>query len=367
MNKARLLAVALVTFASVPLMMAQQVNATAEQNASATARNAHVDESANATASANTGHADMNGAVEGSMNASGGRADATAYSEGAASAELRPVKGELENRLDSKTAKPGDKVILKTSEKMRTSDGTEIPKGSRLVGHVTEVQAHQKGHAESHLGLEFDRADLKGGQSMAIHSMIESIQPNASAVAAGTMDNEEAFATPMGGGGGSMGGGAIGGGRVGGTGLLGGNAGGAAAATGSLGSNLGSTAGGAMHAARRCKWGGRWQPGAWREWSGRWHCRSRCPCDRDSGCDVERQSGRIGIGHVVGGKREHSSGFRNADGAGSCGGALGGRNQQRSTRSRDSDGAGLHRCLIFGHSITKVWVLSNLVSFMGLR
>ena len=248
MKAAKLLAVAVVTFASVPLMMAQQVNATAEQNASASAGSAHVDGSANANTSSNAGHEVMNGAAESSMNASGGRADASAYSEGAASAELRPVKGELEGRLDSKTAKPGDKVIVKTSEKMRTADGTEIPKGSRLVGHVTEVQAHEKGHAESHMGLEFDRADLRGGQSMAIHSMIESVQPSASAVAAGTMDNEEAFATPVGGGGGSMGGGAIGGGRVGGGGLLGGTAGGAAAATGSLGSNLGSTAGSAMRA-----------------------------------------------------------------------------------------------------------------------
>jgi hypothetical protein len=201
--------------------MAQQVNATAEQNASASARGAHVDQSTNANASANAGHA--------------------------ASAEFRPVKGELENRVDSKTAKPGDKVILKTREKMRTSDGTEIPKGSRLVGHVTEVQAHEKGHAESHMGFEFDRAELKGGQSMAIHSMIESVQPNASAVAAGAMDNEDTFSTPMGGGGGSLGG-AISGGRVGGGGLLGGTAGGAAAATGSLGSNLGTTAGSAMRA-----------------------------------------------------------------------------------------------------------------------
>jgi hypothetical protein len=250
MKAVKLLAVALVTLASVPLMMAQQVNATAEQNASASAGSAHVDESANANANANAtaGHADMNGAAENSMNASGGRADASADASGAVSTEMRPVKGELETRLDSKTAKPGDKVILKTSEKMRTSDGTEIPKGSRLVGYVTDVRAHEKGHAESHLGLEFDRADLRRGQSMAIHSMIESVQPNASAVAAGTMDNEEAFATPMGGGGGSLGGGAMGGSRAGGGSLLGGAAGGATAATGSLGSDLGSPAVSAVRA-----------------------------------------------------------------------------------------------------------------------
>jgi hypothetical protein len=250
MKAAKLLAVAAVTFASVPLMMAQQVNATAEQNASASVGSAHFDDSANANASAKASpeHAETNGAAESSMNASGGRADAAADASGAVSAEMRPVKGELETRLDSKTAKPGDKVILRTSQKIRTADGTEIPKGSRLVGYVTDVQAHEKGHAESHLGLEFDRADLRGGQSMAIHSKIESVQPGASAVVAGTMDNEEAFATPMGGGGGSLGGGTTGGGRVGGGSLLGGAAGGAAAATGSLGSDLGSTAGSATRA-----------------------------------------------------------------------------------------------------------------------
>ena len=79
---------------------------------------------------------------------------------------------------------------------------------------------------------------------MAIHSVIESVQPSASAMSAASMANEDSFDTPMVGGAGAVGGGGLAGGRVGGGGLLGGTAGGAAGATGRLGSDLGSTAGG---------------------------------------------------------------------------------------------------------------------------
>src|ERR1700683_4384369 len=56
--------------------------------------------------------------------------------------EMSPVTGELDGKLDSKTAKVGDRVVLKTLDKVQASDGTVIPRGSRLVGHVTEVQAY---------------------------------------------------------------------------------------------------------------------------------------------------------------------------------------------------------------------------------
>lgn len=249
-NTAKLLAAAIISFAGLPLTMAQQVDATAQQNTSVSAAGAHVNESthANADVDAKSGHAEVNGAAEASTEANGGsRAGASAYGAGSGAVEMRPVTGELEGKLDSKSAKAGDEVVLKTSEKVKTADGTVIPKGSRLVGHVTEVQAHAKGQAGSRIGLAFDRVELKGGQSLAIHSMIESIQPNASAMAADSMDSEEAFSGPAGGGSG-IGGGAMSGGRVGGGGLLGGTANGAAAATGRVGSDLGSTAGGAVRA-----------------------------------------------------------------------------------------------------------------------
>ena len=250
MKNAKLLAVAIATVASIPLMMAQQVNtqvnAQAQQSASAYAGGAQVNQSAGGGANANagSGQTQAGGGAGGSLAASGGGSSAGASGSGGGYAEMRPVTGELENKLDAKTAKAGDPVVLKTREKMKTADGTVIPKGSRLVGHVTQVEAHEKGHAASQMGLAFDRAELKGGQTMAIHSMIESVQPSASAMSAASMADEGALGAPMGG---AVGGGGMASGRVGGGGgLVGGAAGGVSSATGRVGSDLGATGGGAL-------------------------------------------------------------------------------------------------------------------------
>ena len=60
---------------------------------------------------------------------------------------------------------------------MTTADGTAIPKGTRLVGHLTQVQAHSKDSPDSVMAIVFDRAELKGGASLAIYSEIRSLTP----------------------------------------------------------------------------------------------------------------------------------------------------------------------------------------------
>lgn len=87
------------------------------------------------------------------------------------------VSGELKNKLDAKTARVGETVVLKIDQKVTTVDGTVIPKGSRLIGHVTEAQACDSAHADSQLGIAFDRAELKNGRNLAIHSTIETVNP----------------------------------------------------------------------------------------------------------------------------------------------------------------------------------------------
>src|SRR5208283_4849207 len=72
--------------------------------------------------------------------------------------EMSSVTGELEGKLNSRTAKVGDRVVLRTTEKVQTADGTVIPGGTRLEGHITQVQAHDSAHAVSQIGIAFDRA-----------------------------------------------------------------------------------------------------------------------------------------------------------------------------------------------------------------
>jgi hypothetical protein len=91
-------------------------------------------------------------------------------------AEMRPVHAQLVSKLDTKTAKTGDDVVVETKGAVKTADGTEIPKGTKLVGHVIAVQP-STGGTNSQVALAFDHAQLASGQSLPIQSEIKSIAP----------------------------------------------------------------------------------------------------------------------------------------------------------------------------------------------
>jgi hypothetical protein len=102
-------------------------------------------------------------------------ADTAAATSQIPAADMRPVDGKLVSKLDSKTAKTGDDVVVQTESSVKTADGTEIPKGSKVVGHVVAV--HPSAGQNSQVVLQFDRAELKDGKSMPIHSEIASVAP----------------------------------------------------------------------------------------------------------------------------------------------------------------------------------------------
>jgi hypothetical protein len=141
-----------------------------------------------------------------------GTAPATQTSQAAETpaVEMSPVKGELVSKLDTKTAKTGDSVVVQTKSSAKTADGTEIPKGSKLVGRVLAVHPSAAGD-NSQVVLQFDHLELKGGQNMPVHTQIQSIAPAsgsasasassgpATAPAAGGSSNPSAAGTSAGG------------------------------------------------------------------------------------------------------------------------------------------------------------------------
>jgi hypothetical protein len=82
--------------------------------------------------------------------------------------------GELQNVLDSKNAKVGLPVILKTSSSVSQNGKVVIPEGVKLFGHVTEVQLSSGNTSQTKIGLVFDRLQ-KGNQSMPISAEVTSI------------------------------------------------------------------------------------------------------------------------------------------------------------------------------------------------
>jgi hypothetical protein len=149
----------------------------------------------------------------------------------------------LSKPIDSKKCKPGDTVTAQTTEAAKSEGKTVIPKGSKLVGHVTQASARANGEAQSALGIVFDKAILKNGQEIPLSAGIQALAAaQSSAPAAGT--DVDAY----GGAGASAAGSGVGGGR----GALGGvtsGAGGAVGAVTNTAANVGGTAGGAVNSA----------------------------------------------------------------------------------------------------------------------
>ncbi len=226
-----LMLTAALAVSSLPLV-AQQADATVTQSSAASTSGVTANQSARTGAQAGPASAQVSGSAS-------------------ANAEMRPVNTELVGKLDSKSARAGDTVVVKTTEKVRTADGLVIPKGSRLIGHVAAVQAHGSGQADSAISVVFDRAELKGGESVGIHSVIQTVAPPVSAAAAGSLDGDSAIAAPIGAGARSGGGGRLGGGLAGGalgttTSVAGGTASNLGATSGGVASSLGATSNGAV-------------------------------------------------------------------------------------------------------------------------
>lgn len=85
------------------------------------------------------------------------------------------INAELDKSLDSKKAKAGDSVTARTTEAVKEDGRVVLPKGSKLSGHVTRASARGKGDNDSTLGVLFDRAELKGGQEMAVQLTLQAL------------------------------------------------------------------------------------------------------------------------------------------------------------------------------------------------
>jgi hypothetical protein len=149
----------------------------------------------------------------------------------------------LSSPIDSKKCKPGDEVTARTTEAAKAEGKTVIPKGSKLVGHVTQASTRAKGESESTLGLVFDKAILKNGQEIPLNVAIQALASAQSSVSGTGADMDTM---------GSMGGSAAGSGMAGGRGALGGvgsAAGGAVGTVTNTAANVGGVAGGTVNSA----------------------------------------------------------------------------------------------------------------------
>jgi hypothetical protein len=92
-----------------------------------------------------------------------------------------PVK--LTKTLDSSKLKEGDAVEVETAGSFKLADGTLVPKGSKLEGHVTASKARSKGDPDSELTVSFDKLDIANGKQISIKGAVQAVFPPAEEVA----------------------------------------------------------------------------------------------------------------------------------------------------------------------------------------
>ncbi len=85
------------------------------------------------------------------------------------------VSAELTKRIDTKNAKQGDEVNARVTSTAKLPDGTELPRGTKLFGKVTDVKAKSKEDKTSHLAFSIDHAVLKDGKQVPVMAAVTSV------------------------------------------------------------------------------------------------------------------------------------------------------------------------------------------------
>ncbi|MGA9511901.1 MAG: hypothetical protein WBV55_25000 [Candidatus Sulfotelmatobacter sp.] len=82
----------------------------------------------------------------------------------------------LTKTIDAKKAKTGEEVVARVTQDMKSTGGEIlVPKDTKVIGHVTEAQPHNKQQKESQVGILFDHAVMKDGNTMQMPMSIQAI------------------------------------------------------------------------------------------------------------------------------------------------------------------------------------------------
>ncbi len=107
--------------------------------------------------------------------------------------------------LDSSKLKDGDAFEVETAGSFKLADGTLVPKGSKITGHVTTAKARSKGDSDSQLTLAFEKLNISGGKQLSIKGAVQAVYPPAEEPAGPNMASAGTSQGGSGAGGGSGG------------------------------------------------------------------------------------------------------------------------------------------------------------------
>jgi ribulose 1,5-bisphosphate carboxylase large subunit-like protein len=84
----------------------------------------------------------------------------------------------IDGKLTTKNAKVGDTISAKILASWKLTDGTEIPKGSKIVGKVADIKSKKDGGGNSMMSFRLDEIDVKGSAAVPVHGVVVAIGPS---------------------------------------------------------------------------------------------------------------------------------------------------------------------------------------------
>jgi hypothetical protein len=84
----------------------------------------------------------------------------------------------IDSKLSTKNAKVGDAFSAKILKSWKLTDGTDIPKGSKITGKVALVKSKKDGDGTAMLSFTLDTIEVKGGAPVPVHGVVVALGPS---------------------------------------------------------------------------------------------------------------------------------------------------------------------------------------------
>jgi hypothetical protein len=88
----------------------------------------------------------------------------------------------LEKSIDAKKSKAGDPVVAKVNAAAVLNDGTRVPSGSLLEGHIDSITPSEN-KSDSAVVFTFDKLQIKNGQELGVKATVIQVSSLSSAFA----------------------------------------------------------------------------------------------------------------------------------------------------------------------------------------
>ena len=84
-------------------------------------------------------------------------------------------KLQLHTTINSKTSKPGDRILTTLLDPVSVEDTDVLPKGVRVDGHVGDVKQAARRGKGGYLTIVFDTVEMPGGEKVAIQGSLTEV------------------------------------------------------------------------------------------------------------------------------------------------------------------------------------------------